>query len=133
MSVQGILQAALLAALEGHAGVADAVTGIFDAPPVRSARPFAVIDEALLADWGTKDLAGREGRFAVRVLDVGERPVRLRVIAGAVEDAVEAMPRMLGSGWAVASLVFVRSRIARDGEGWASVSEFRVRMLRSEL
>ncbi|RYJ01522.1 MAG: DUF3168 domain-containing protein [Acetobacteraceae bacterium] len=109
------------------------VTGVFDCPPVRAARPFAVIEEAMLADWGTKDLAGREGRFAVRVLDSGERPVRLRTLAGAVEDAVEAMPRMLGEGWAVASLVFVRGRIARDSAGWASVSEFRVRMLRTEL
>lgn len=133
MSVQTLLQAALASALSGHAALADAVTGIFDCPPVRSARPHAVIEEAVLADWGTKDLAGREGRFAVRVLDLGERPVRLRALAGEVEDAVLAMPRMLGEGWAVASLVFVRSRIARDASGWTSVSEFRVRMLRTEL
>lgn len=128
MSVQALLQAAVAAALSDLA-----VTGVFDCPPVRAAKPYAVIEEALLADWGTKDLAGREGRFAVRVLDMGERPVRLRGLAGDVEDAVAAMPRMLGEGWAVASLVFVRSRIARDGEGWSSFSEFRVRMLRTEL
>ena len=133
MSVQALLQAAMAAALGEHAALAAAVTGIFDCPPVRAARPYAVIEEAVLADWGAKDLAGREGRLAVRVLDTGERPVRLRVLAGAVEDAIEAMPRMLGEGWAVASLVFVRSRIARDNEGWTSVSEFRVRMLRTEL
>lgn len=128
MSVLALLQAAVTAALEDLT-----VTGVFDCPPVRAARPYAVIEEAMLADWGTKDIAGREGRFAVRVLDVGERPVRLRVLAGAVEDAVAAMPRMLGEGWAVASLVFLRARIARDAGGWTSVSEFRVRMLRTEL
>ncbi len=133
MSVQALLQAAVAAALGEHAALTGAVTGIFDCPPVRSRRPYALIEEAMLADWGTKDLAGREGRFAVRVLDTGERPVRLRVLAGAVEDAVAAMPRLLGEGWAVASLVFVRARITRDAEGWTSVSEFRVRMLRTEL
>ena len=40
---------------------------------------------------------------------------------------------MLGEGWAVASLAFLRGRIARDAQGWTSVSEFRVRMLRTEL
>lgn len=128
MSAQVVLQAAVAAALADLA-----VTGVFDAPPVRSSRPYAVIEEALLTDWGTKDFAGREGRFAVRVLDSGERPVRLRGLAGEVEDRVLAMPRLLDGGWAVASLVFVRSRIVRDGEGWAAVSEFRVRMLRTEL
>ena len=87
----------------------------------------------MLIDWSAKALAGREGRFAVRLFDSGERPVRLRVLAGAVEDAVDAMPRGLGEGWAIASMVFVRGRIAREGQGWASVSEFRVRMLRTEL
>ncbi|MBX3563112.1 MAG: DUF3168 domain-containing protein [Sphingomonas sp.] len=133
MSVQALLQAAAATALGEHDALRETLTEIFDCPPVRGSRPFAVIEEAVMADWGTKDLAGREGRFAVRVMDVGERPVRLRGLAGAVEDAVEAMPRMLGEGWAVASLVFLRARIVRDGEGWASVSEFRVRMLRSEV
>ena len=133
MSVQALLQAAVASALGEHAALAEAVTGIFDCPPVRAARPYAVIEEALLADWGTKDVPGREARLAIRVHDVGERPARLRTLAGAVEDAIQAMPRTLGEGWAVASLVFLRSRIARDGQGWASVSEFRVRMLRTEL
>lgn len=133
MSVQALLNAAIASALGEHAPLAEVVTGIFECPAVRAARPYAVVEEAALADWGTKDISGREGRFAVRLLDTGERPVRLRMLAGAVEDAVEAMPRMLGEGWAVASLTFVRGRIARDGAGWISVSEFRVRMLRTEL
>ena len=125
MSVQAILQAAMAAALEGLD-----VTGVFEAPPVRGAPPYAVVEEAVLADWGTKDMAGREGRLAVSIHDGGERPVRLRVLAGAAEDAVGAMPRDLGEGWRVASLVFVRSRIVRDGVRWVAVSEWRVRMLK---
>ncbi|AJP73131.1 tail completion protein gp17 [Sphingomonas hengshuiensis] len=132
MSVQGILQEALRAALAGHAPLAGAVTAIFDAPPVRAARPYALIDEAVLVDWGTKDMAGREGRIAVRIFDSGERPVRLRGLAGAAEDAVAAMPVVLGEGWRIASLVLLRSRIVREGEArWVATSEWRVRLLRS--
>lgn len=129
MSVQLVLQAALVEALAGLE-----VTRVFDAPPVRAARPYALVEEAWLSDWGTKDMAGREGRFAVALFDAGERPVRLRALAGEVESAIEAMPRGIGQGWAIASLVLLRSRISREGDGrWQSVSEFRVRMLRSEL
>ncbi|MEP9359321.1 DUF3168 domain-containing protein [Sphingomonas sp. KR3-1] len=129
MSVQEVLQAALVEALAGLA-----VTAVFDAPPVRAARPYALVEEAWLADWGTKDMAGREGRFAVTLFDAGERPARLRALCGEVEAAIEAMPRAIGEGWAIASLVLLRSRIAREGEGrWTATSEFRVRMLRSEL
>ncbi|NYT42465.1 DUF3168 domain-containing protein [Sphingomonas sp. R-74633] len=129
MSVQAVLQAALVEALAGLE-----VTAVFDAPPVRAARPYALVEEAWLSDWGTKDMAGREGRFAVTLFDAGERPARLRGLAGAVEAKIEAMPRAIGEGWEVASLVLLRSRISREGDGrWQSVSEFRVRMLRSAL
>jgi len=125
MSVQAMLQAAMVAALDGLE-----VTGVFDAPPVRCALPYAVVEEAVLADWSTKDMDGREGRLAVSLYDGGERPVRLRVLAGAAEDAVGAMPREIGEGWRVASLVFVRSRIVREGVRWVAVGEWRVRMLK---
>ncbi len=125
MSVQAVLQAALAEAL------AEIEAAVFDAPPVRAARPYAVIEEALLGDWSTKDMAGREGRLAVTLYDGGERPVRLRALLGAVEDAVEAMPRDLGGGWRVVTLVLARSRVVREGESrWMAVSEWRVRMLR---
>jgi hypothetical protein len=129
MSVQTVLQAALAEALAGLE-----VTQVFDAPPVRAARPYALIEEAWLTDWGAKDMAGREGRFAVRLFDAGERPARLRALCGEAEARIEAMPRAIGDGWAIASLVLLRSRIAREEEGrWTATSEFRVRMLRSEL
>lgn len=107
---------------------------IFDAPPVRAARPFAVVDEPVLAEWGTKDIAGREGRIGVAIHDAGERPVRLRDLSAAAEDAVLAMPDALTGGWRIVTLTFVRSRLLREGGGdatrWIAVLEFRVRMLR---
>ena len=133
MSAQTVLGEALAAALKAHAGVARVVTAVFDAPPVRAARPYAEVAEALLTDWSTKDLAGREGRIAIVLRDAGERPVRLRELAGQVDAAVEDLPRDLGEGWRIASLVPVRSRMVREGEGlWAGTNEYRVRMLRMQ-
>jgi hypothetical protein len=125
MSVQALLSAAMAEALGGLE------VAVFDAPPVRAARPYAVIDEAVLSDWGTKDIAGREGRLAVLLYDGGERPVRLRALAGEVEAAVEAIARDLGDGWRVVTLVLARSRLVREGESrWMAMSEWRVRILR---
>ncbi|KQN39747.1 hypothetical protein ASG37_07560 [Sphingomonas sp. Leaf407] len=102
---------------------------VFDAPPVRGLRPYVLIDTPALSDWGTKDAAGREGRVVVQAFDTGERPERLRDLAARVEAAVLGAPAEL-AGWRVASLVFLRGRLAREGEGrWVAVAEFRVRML----
>ncbi|MDF7777802.1 DUF3168 domain-containing protein [Sphingomonas sp. AOB5] len=126
MSVRVLLQAGVIAAIDGLE-----VSGVFDAPPVRAALPYALVEEVVLADWSTKDMAGREGRFAVQLHDGGERPARLRVLAGAVEDAIEVMDRELGEGWRIVSLTFVRGRIVRERDAhWTSLSQFRVRMLK---
>lgn len=131
MSARELLQAGLRSALRGHAPFSGGVTAVFDAPPLRAALPYALVDEPLLADWGTKDMAGREGRIAVLLRDTGERPIRLRTLIGEAEVAIEAMPRALGGGWFVTSLALVRSRVVREGDGrWMAASEWRVRMLR---
>ncbi|MFV0622953.1 DUF3168 domain-containing protein [Sphingomonas sp. ac-8] len=133
MSAHTVLGEALVAALTAHPGVRGVVTAVFDAPPVRGARPFAEVAEALLSDWSTKDLVGREGRIAIVLRDAGERPVRLRQLAGEVDAAVETLPRDLPGGWRIASLVPVRSRIVRESAGlWAGTNEYRVRMLRMQ-
>ena len=117
--LQAMLVARLRAVLAG--------ASVFEAPPVKSARPFVVIDMPVLSDWGTKDAAGREGRVVVQLFDDGEVPDRLRTLAAA-EGAVLSAPAVL-AGWRIVSLVFVRSRVVRDGKGWVGSVEFRVRML----
>ena len=131
MSVHQVLADALADALKAHAPLGVAVNGIFDAPPGRAIRPYALVEEAVLTDWSTKDLTGREGRLSVVLFDEGERTARLRGLMEQVVDAVAGVPRELGEGWRVASLVFVRSRVVKDGERrWAGIVEFRVRVLR---
>lgn len=119
-----VLQAMLVTRLRGVLTTAS----VFDAPPVRAARPFVVVDTPVLTDWGTKDAAGREGRVIVQLFDGGEVPVRLRDLAAAAEVAVLSAPAVL-AGWRVVSLSFVRSRVVRDGDSWLGALEFRVRML----
>lgn len=132
MSVHQLLQAAVGEALRGRAALSELVGGVFDAPPVRAALPHAVIGEPALSDWSTKDQPGREARVQVTLHDGGERPVRLRILTGEVEAAIEALPRELGEGWRIASIAFVRSRTVADGPGrWIAASEYRLRLLRS--
>jgi hypothetical protein len=131
MSLDMLLQEALIAALTGHEPLAGQVTAVFDAPPVRAARPYALVEETIFSDWGTKDMAGREGRVTLVIFDEGERPARLRGLAGEAEAALDAMPRALGEGWRIASLAFARRRTVHAGGGrWAAISEFRVRVLK---
>ena len=127
MSAREELHTALCAAL---AEALDSVP-VFDAPPVRMPLPYVVVEEPLLADWSTKDIAGREGRVTIRLHDVGERPMRLRALAGLAEDALEMMDPELGEGWRMVTIALLRSRIVRAKDGWTAMSEFRVRMLRT--
>jgi hypothetical protein len=125
MSAEAGLHAALLAAVRGVAGL----NGVYEGPPAKAAVPYAEIGELLSGDWSVKDRAGRELRVAVMLRDAAEGPGRLHALAGAVGEAVEAMPRTIGE-WEVASLVFVRTRVLRPSAGrWSAVVEYRVRVL----
>ncbi|TKD51658.1 tail completion protein gp17 [Sphingomonas baiyangensis] len=127
-----LLHAALAAAVRGHAPLGDALTATFEAPPVRAARPYALIAEAIVTDWGAKDIAGCEARCAIELHDGGESPARLRALIDEMAPALAAMPATIGGGWRIVTLVPLRRRIVRArGDGWIAVAEFRVRMLRS--
>jgi hypothetical protein len=120
-----LLQAMLVERLR----VALPEVAVFDVPPVRGGRPYAVVEPPVLADWSTKDAAGREGRVAVLLHDAGERPVRLQALAARAEGAVLGASGAV-AGWRIVTLTFLRSRVVREGEGrWVGAVEFRVRML----
>lgn len=129
MSAERVVHDALMAALAGDAALGTALNGVFAGPAVKATPPFAEVGELLSVDWGTKDRAGRELRIAVTLRDAGETPARLHDLAGLAAAAIEAMPRVL-PGWAVASLVPLRTRVLRGAPGkWAAVVEYRVRVL----
>ncbi|UZK68663.1 DUF3168 domain-containing protein [Sphingomonas sp. S1-29] len=128
--MSAVLHGALVAALEAHAPLKWRLTAVFAAPPVRSAMPYALVTESVVADWSTKDQPGIEARVAIELHDGGEVPGRLRGLAEAAGAALAAMPRDLGEGWRMASLVPLRTRVVRvRGGDWVAVVEARVRML----
>ncbi|MHA6718789.1 tail completion protein gp17 [Sphingomonas sp. RS6] len=131
MNPYAALMAALADALRSHAPIAGVVTHVFEAPPLRAARPFVLIDEPLLTDWGTKDQPGREARLTILLRDSGERRERARRLVGEIEAALAAMPRAIGDNWRIASLVPLRSRIVAEGDNrLTAIIEHRARMLR---
>ena len=122
------VRAAVGDALRGHAALAG-LNGVFDGPAVRATPPFAEVREVLSVDWGTKDARGRELRVAVALRDAGEEPGRVSALAEAAGQAVEGLARDL-DGWRVASVAFLRSRVAGEAPGrWLAVVEYRVRVL----
>jgi hypothetical protein len=123
------LRTAMAAALRADPTLGAALNGVFPGPVARASTPYAEIAETLSTDWGTKDAIGREVRLAVLLRDATETPTRLTELAEAAEQAVLAMPRAV-DGWHVASLTFVRSRIAGEAPGrWLAAVEFRARVL----
>lgn len=126
---EATVRGGIVAALRADATLAGVLNGVFDGPAVRASAPYAEVSDGLATDWGTKDVRGRELRVAVTIRDLAERPGRLATLVDAAERAVEGLAGDLG-GWRVASLVFVRSRVAGEGPGkWLAVVEYRVRVL----
>jgi hypothetical protein len=130
VSAGAAVQAAVIAALKARnefAGVA-----VFDAPPVRAAVPYAVVDPPELRDVSAKGLTGRGGSIGVVLHDAGERPGRLRELVGVVAEVVEALSGELGGGWRATAVVLARERVARAAvrDRWMAMSEFAVRVWR---
>lgn len=129
MSAAQAVQAGLVAALNGHAPLASMISGVFDGPPARAAYPYVAIGDGVTADWSHKNGRGREHRLAITIWDDGASAARLHGLMAEAETAIEGMSREL-DGHRVISLVFLRSRMARDADGpWAGLIEYRARTL----
>ncbi|MCF8708573.1 DUF3168 domain-containing protein [Rhizorhapis sp. SPR117] len=123
------VQAAAVAAMNGHAPLASAVSGVFDGPPPDACFPYVAMAESPCVDWSHKSGRGREIRLAITVWDDGARASRLHGVMRDVEAAIEEMPVGL-DGWRMVNLRFLRSRVVRDADGpWAGLVEYRVRVM----
>ncbi len=127
MSAEIVLAEAVLAGVRDALG--ESVNGVFDGPAVKASAPWVELGPILAADWSTKDKAGREVRLVLTVRDRADAPARTHMLAAAVGDAIEAVPRDL-PGWRIASCIFVRARVSgtRPGE-WAASVEYQIRVL----
>jgi hypothetical protein len=58
MSAHAVLTEAVEAVLGAHPGLGIAINGVFDAAPARAVRPFAVVEDPVLADHAAAAVAG---------------------------------------------------------------------------
>ncbi len=128
MSAEVAVRAAVIAALKGDGALTAGLNGVYDGDPGRCALPYAVVGEAIGADWGGKDVAGREVRLTISLFEtVAERlgPRMARV------EAVLAMTPP-HEGWRIVTARLARSRVARidrqsPGGGWQAAIDYRLR------
>jgi hypothetical protein len=122
VSAGSAIQTAIAGALDGIAELA----GVFDGPPARASFPYVTVDAATETDWSHKSGDGREVLIGLTVWD--DQPVRLHVLADAVEAQVRAVSEV--AAWQLVTMRLMRRRVLRDVAGpWAAAIEFRARML----
>lgn len=90
--------------------------------------PWIEVGDAIASDWSAKGVAGREIRISVTVHDAPERSDRARSIAGAMDSALDALPRN-ADGWRLVSFVFQKSLMLREKDRCRLVSDWRARIL----
>ncbi len=118
------MRAAVLARLRERV----AVTRVFEGAGVKGTVPFLSVREWAVANWGTKDRAGRELRIGVVVRDEGESGARAAMLAAEAEAALLSLPSV--PGWRLVTAVPVRSVLLQEGAGrWAALVDVRVRIM----
>ena len=122
-------RAALLAWLRDDPALVGALNAIAEEAPSRTALPWLAIAASASADWGTKQLAGREIRVALELHYRGDDPLAEASLIAAVEQRVEALPPDQ-PGLRIVNLMFLRSRAEQRGESRrAMLIEYRARIL----
>lgn len=131
MSAEVAVRAAVIDALRADSALMDGLNSLFDGEPVRASLPYGVVGECLGADWGGKDVAGRELRLTIGLHDGGETPGRLAGMIARIDPVLAGVA--VRDGWRVVTARLVRSRVtraARQGGGWTAVVDYRVRAVR---
>ena len=111
MSAEVAVRAAVIEALRGDAALMAAVHAVHDGEPARAAAPHAHVGECLGADWGGKDVAGRELRLTIGLTVADETPARLAAMIARIDPALGAAG--VREGWRIVSARLLRSRVAR--------------------
>jgi hypothetical protein len=120
---------ALLEAAAVALRAVDGIGRVYDAPPLQAALPHAVVAIDAESDWSHKSGSGRALRLSASIRDKGERPERLRGLAGEAQAALAALGGDL-PGWQLVTMRFLRTRTVRSAGGeWAASIEFQARLL----
>ena len=132
MSAEVAARAAVMAGLRADDALMQALNGLHDGEPARASAPSGHVGACIGADWGGKDVDGREVRLSIGLRVADETPARL---AGMIAR-VDAVLAGLGAqdGWRIVTARLLRSRVARD-EGrppaeWRALIDYRLRLVR---
>lgn len=125
------VQASLITALHSHQPLVEAITGIFDGPPVRAAFPYVTMATGASLDWSHKTGAGRELSLALTAHDDGTTAARLHRIMALIEEAL--MGGLVDpEEWQIVTFDFRRTRILRSAVNpWSGLVEYRARCLKN--
>ncbi|MEJ7933388.1 DUF3168 domain-containing protein [Sphingobium sp. AN558] len=130
MSAELAIRGAVIDALRGDAALMDRLNGLFDGAPVRASAPYGVVGDCLGADWGAKDVDGRELRLSISLHDAGPAPGRLAPLLARIDPVLRAM-QAPADGWRIVATRLLRSRVAKSGaEAWQAVVDYRLRVVR---
>lgn len=132
MSAEMAVRAAVIAALRADAALTTLANDVYDGEPARAAAPYVFAGECVGADWGGKDVEGREVRVTIGLAAAGEPGEQLSGMMARVDPALGALAPV--DGWRVVSARLARSRVARAGPapagGWRAVMDYRLRAVR---
>ncbi|MGD9810043.1 MAG: DUF3168 domain-containing protein [Sphingobium sp.] len=129
MNAEGDIRAALIAALRGDTALSALVNHVHDGFPAKFTPPTLIVGDCAGSDWGTKDRPGRELRIGLTIEDDIETPVRIGSIMSQTDVVVQGLASPV-SGWQIASLRMVRSRMLRTNRGvWNALLDYRIRVL----
>jgi hypothetical protein len=132
MSAEVAARVAVIAALRADGALMDGLNGLFDGEPGRASAPYGYVGECIGADWGGKDVEGRELRLSIGLRSADETPVRLGAMIGRIDPALAAA--LVQDGWRIVTARLIRSRVARDDGrepgGWRAVVDYRLRVVR---
>ncbi len=124
------VQQSLIAALNAHPPLMDAIEGIYDGPPPLARFPYIALATGASIDWSFKGGVGRELSLALTVHDDGDCATRLHRVMALVEEAMAdglAQP----DGWQIVTFDFRRTRVLRNAVSpWSGLIEYRARVLR---
>ncbi len=124
------VQRELVAAMNAHQPLLDAINGIYDGPPPRAHFPYIALATGASLDWSYKGGVGRELSLALTVHDDGDSAARLHRVMALIEAALDsglADP----DGWQIVTFDFRRSRILRNAVSpWSGLVEYRARVLK---
>lgn len=132
MSAEVAARAAVIAALRADGALMADINALYDGEPGRASAPYGHVGEAIGAEWGGKDVAGREVRLTIGLRSPDETPVQLAAMVARVDPAIAAAGVV--DGWRIVTARLIRSRVAqgegRPPSGWRAVIDYRLRMVR---